>query len=134
MPLPRLLHPVNITVQQIDRDATIYDEETREPVQKVSRNTDTVIPGQALWVRQKDMIASPGGVREEAEGYVLFRYADLKRMGITLALNDRIIKVGHLAVDVYVIKLMPMAHYADQNGPALVRAYFASRESSRQGA
>lgn len=134
MPLPRLLHPINITVQQIDRETTIYDEETREPVQKVQRNSDTVIPGQVLFGKQKDMIPSPGGVREEAEGYVLFRYADLKRLNMKLALNDRIIKIGHLDFDVYIIKLMPMGHYGDQNGPSLVRAYFASRESSRQGA
>lgn len=133
MPLPRLLHPIQVTVQQIDRDATIYDEETREPVQKVQRKIDTTLSAQVSWGRTKDLNASAGGVREEADGYVVFRYVDLAAKQITLQLNDRLIKMGHVVTDVYLIKLQPFGHYGDQNGPALIKAFFASRESSRQG-
>lgn len=133
MPLPRLLHPINVTVQQIDRAATIYDEETREPVQVVERKVDKIVPGQILWGKEKALAATAGGAEEQSEGYVLFRYIDLSAQSITLQQNDRIVKMGHLDTDVYVVKLQPMGHYADQNGPALVRAYFASRQPSRQG-
>src|SRR4051812_18110415 len=133
MPLPNLIHRTNVTVQQIDRGATIYDEETREPVQQAERKVDTIVPGQILWGKQNSLSLMAGGAEQASEGYVLFRYVDLRSKSMTLQQNDRFIKMGHLDTDVYIVKLQPMGHYADQNGPALVRAYFASRQPSRQG-
>lgn len=134
MPLPNLLHPVKVTLQQIDREQTIYDEETREPIQRVERKTDKTVNGQVRWGAEKALKPTEGGAQEDSEGYVLFRYVDLKKNNIKLDLNDRIIKIGWQEHDLYITKLLPLAHYMDQNGATLVRAYFMSRQPSRAGA
>lgn len=133
MPQTRLLHITRITLQQIDRSTTIYDNETREPVQEVKRKVDTILPGQVQWGKQRSLQLAAGGADENSEGYIVFRYTDLRSSNITLDLNDRFIKMGHLAVDVYITKLEPFGHYSDMNGPTLVKAYFVSRTQSRQG-
>lgn len=133
MPLPNLLHKTNIVIQQIDKGDTIYDEDTREPVQQAHRTVNKDLKGQVHWGQADDLEPGAGGVQEESDGYVLFRYLDLDKKGIALSPGDRIIKMGRLNTDVYLIKLQPMAHYEDQNGPSTVRAYFKDRQPSKQG-
>lgn len=132
MVLPRLLHPINITIEQTDEANTVYDEDTREPVQQSTRRVTAVIQGQVQWGFSNNYTSQPQGAQETSDGYVLFRYRDLEAQGITLKREDRISKMGHLDVDVYISKLMPMGHYGDQNGATMVRAYFQDRQPSKQ--
>ena len=130
--LPKLIHPVNVTIEQIDRAGTYYDEDAREPIQTVGRGSEKIIPGQISWVEQLALSMSKTGASENARGYVLFRKVDLDAASVTLQINDRILKMGHVETDVYIDELKWMGHYPDQNGPALVRAYFVDRQPSRQ--
>jgi hypothetical protein len=132
-PLPNLIHPIDVKIQQINIAATIYDEETREPIQKAARSATTTVKGQILWGKSENLKASAGGSEEQADGYVLFRYKDLIAKSIVLQLNDRFIKMGHVDTDVYITSIQPLGHYPDQNGPALVKAYFQDRQPSKQG-
>jgi hypothetical protein len=132
MALPNLLHRTQVTVQQIVTGTTRYDEDTREPIQQAARDVSKTVPGQVLWGADRNYSSAPQGPDEGSDGYVLFRYVDLRAAGLTLAREDRISRMGHLEVDVYIQKLQPMGHYADQNGPALVRAYFKDRQPSKQ--
>ena len=69
---------------------------------------------------------------EGSDGYVLFRRIDLDTAGITLQRQDRFSKLGHVETDVYIVRLEHTAHYPDQGGPTLVKAYFEDRGPSRQ--
>lgn len=132
MPLPNLLHPVDIHVEKIDRASTAYDHDAREPIMQAARETIVVVPGQVNWGTQKGLEPSKVGPREDASGYVLFRYVDLVAVGVVLEDNDRIAKMGNVDTDVYISKLEPEGHYPDQGGPTLVKAFFVDRQPAKQ--
>jgi len=116
MPVPNLLHPVPIQVQQLDTSETYQDDDYREPVQQAAHGETKTVQGQVLWSMKEALSVRLGGVEMQATGYVLFRYVDLSDQSIVLAVNDRLIKLGTLEVDVYVIKLQPMGHNSDVGG------------------
>lgn len=132
MPIPNLLHPVPVKIQQIDKANTFYDEDAREPVQHAARKATVTLPGQAKWGAQFDMSPGKGGISEDAAGYVLFRRVDLGAAGISLQVNDRISQIGDVDTDVYIMKLEWTGHYLSAGGPTLVKAYFADRQPARQ--
>lgn len=132
MPIPNLLHPVPIVLQQLDTSNTVYDDDYREPVQQASRVSNTTLSGQVKWIHDDAMAHSRGGVRGDESGYVLFRYTDLAAASVTLRQNDRFITIGGVETDVYITRVRPMGHYPDQGGPTMVRAYFRDRQPSRQ--
>lgn len=127
---PRLLHPVPVKVEQIDKATTVYDADAREPIQQAARKTEFTIPGQVKYGSSKEMIYGTGGVKESERGYVLFRQRDLNSRSVTLAVNDRITQVGTVPHDVYIARLEPLGHYPDFNN-TLVKAYFADRQPSK---
>jgi len=132
MPLPNLIHPIRVVVQQIDTAATVYDPDTREPVQQAARKTNVVLPGQPKWVSEESLGIARAGSSPSASGYVLFRMVDLTAAGVTLRLNDRITMQGHLVDEVYIVRLQPLGHYPGQNGASLIRAWFADRLPAKE--
>jgi hypothetical protein len=133
MPLPNLLHPVPVVIRPIDKPNTPYDSDFREPIQRVARKSDVTLPGQVAWANDKQVQYTRGGNRYDADGYVLFRYADLSAAAITLAVNDRIVSLGGLEVNVYIKHFQPMGHYADAGGPTLIKAFFSDKDPAKQG-
>lgn len=132
MVLPNLLHPVQIEIEQIDKTATVYDSKAREPIQQAKRKTIVTIPGQINWVRTESIQAEKGGIRETAQGYILFRKVDLDAKDVVLEYGDRIRKMGHLDVELYISDQEWMGHYADQVGATLLRAYFQDRKPGKR--
>lgn len=132
MAIPKLIHPCNISIGRIDRSVTLYDEDAREPLQQAARLVSVTVPGQVSWADTLRMETGKGGVIYNAQGYVLFRKADLDSAGFAVQINDRISKMGHVETDVYVERLEWVGHYPDQNGPTLLKAYFSDRLPSKQ--
>lgn len=132
MAIPKLIHPCNISIGRIDRSVTLYDEDAREPLQQAARLVSVTVPGQVSWADTLRMETGKGGVIYNAQGYVLFRKADLDLAGFVVQINDRISKMGHVETDVYVERLEWVGHYPDQNGPTLLKAYFSDRLPSKQ--
>lgn len=128
---PDLLHPVTIELEQIDRAATRYDDDAREPIQQAARATVVELPGQVKYGSSKDESYHAGGRREGERGYVLFRQRDLDSASVTLAVDDRIKKVGNVDHDSYITRLEPTGHYPAY-GNTLVKAHFADRQPSKQ--
>lgn len=133
-PLPNLVHPVPIRVQRENKASTFVDEDFREPVQQAARQTEFTVGGQVLWGRASNVAAGRGGPQEEYDGYILFRYVDLERLGQEIKRGDRFARIGKINTDVYVIYLLPCGHYGDQSGATMVKAYFRDRTPSRQSA
>jgi hypothetical protein len=132
VPIPNLLHPVNITIERLNRGGTAFDEDVGEPIQSAARHTSATCPGQVKWLSAKDLAMPRGGPVEHADGYVLFRYVDLRERGITeLAINDRFTALGSTTREVYITKLEPQGHYPDQEGPTLVKAWFRDRSPAK---
>ena len=129
---PNLVHPVNIEIQQISKAETYYDPDTREPIQQAVRSATIVLPGQPR-IRSGDELkmSSRGGDRPESEGYVLFRKRDLDAKGVTLQINDRITKIGHLEQQLYIDRLEWIGQLQDYNGPTLLKAWYVDRRPSK---
>lgn len=129
---PNLLHPVPIEIEQLDKSATVYDSKAREPIQQAKRKTIVTIYGQVNWVRTESIQAEKGGIRETAQGYILFRKVDLDAQSIVLDYGDRIRKIGHLEIELYISDQEWQGHYPDQNGGTLLRAYFQDRKPGKR--
>lgn len=132
MPIPNLIHPVPITIQQLDKASTVQDHNHREPVQQSVRNADVIAPGQVMWFGL-EMEVDLGGRKVQARGYVLFRYIDLNALSISLKYNDRITKMGIEDVGMYIVGLTPVGHYPDQSGATMVKAFVNDRQPAKGG-
>lgn len=134
MPLPNLIHPINCTLQVLDTANTIFDPDAREPLQASERLADVIVQGQPRWVSQKQLEAAGFGPSDAVRGYVLFRFIDLTNAipPIALKINDRITLQGSLADEVYIVRLEPTAHYPDQGGASMVKAWFTDRQPAKE--
>lgn len=131
MPIPNLLHPIQITIEQWNVGDTLYDEYTREPIQQASRASYVTIQGQVSWNIKDEVVMGAGGAVLNAEGYILFRYVDLQSKGVVLKRQDAIKKIGWQDVNMYIVAFKPMGHYADNNGATLLKVFFGDRAPSR---
>lgn len=137
MTLPRLIHPVAVEVEKIQRAVTLVDPDYAEPIQQAERGPRITVPGQIKWGMDERLRATLTGAEQESEGYVLFRRIDLRAVGlIEIAQNDRFTSLGtgpnKVDVDLYVVGLRYQGHYQDQGGAPLVAAFFKDRFPSKQ--
>lgn len=132
MAIPNLIHPIDIDIEQIDKGATIYDPDTREPIQQASRTATITLKGQPRWRRLDAVSMHRGGDRLEAKGYIVFRKEDLDALGIEININDKITRIGHTDVEYFVVEREWIAHLPRFNGPSLMKAWFNDRRPSKQ--
>ena len=132
MVVPNLIHPIDVVIEQKDPANTPQDNRAREAIQHVRRKPSVTVKGQPNWDAQKRVEFQKGGVRESSAGYVLFRKVDLDAAAVTLDDGDRFKKMGHVEVDVYIVRLEWTGHYSDTDGPTMVKAHFADRQPARQ--
>lgn len=132
MPIPRLIHPVPVTIEQISKAATIYDDDAREPIQFAARPVTKKVDGQVKWQSQFSEQNTRAGTVESASGYVLFRQIDLTAKAIVLQREDRFSRIGTRDTDVYITSLRPVGHYSDQGGHTMIKAFFDDRQPSKQ--
>jgi len=128
---PKLIHPVDVVLEQVDDGETAWDDQAREPVFQAAHSAAVTLKGQASYGSSADLSFERAGRRENESGYVLFRTADLEAAGVALRPNDRITKVGNVDHDVYITRLEPKGHYP-KFGHTLVKAYFADRKPEKQ--
>lgn len=135
MPIPNLLHKTRITIRQQNRGGTVYDDDAREAIQKVKKEADVAVQGQVSFLGEgrgdQNLSFHTRGRQEEGLGYIMFRFVDLRQLGIELSVNDQIVQMGHRAVDFWILRLTPMGHYADQDGATLLKANFEDRKPAR---
>jgi hypothetical protein len=134
---PRLLHPIPIGIETLQRLETIVDEDYREPVSYAARATKVTVNGQPHWTIDDRFRQTLIGPEQESTGYILFRTIDLKLAGIPeLENGDRITSIGvgihAIDVDFYVIGLRMTGHWPDQGGATLVKAFFRDRSRSKE--
>lgn len=132
MPVPNLLHPVDVILRIRRSDLTLMDEDFEEPIGKVARDEEITLPGQIYW---QDQVWEMGntGVQERTLGYCLFRTMDLQAasQGYTLEQGDQIIKIGNLDVNYYLYRFEHRGHYP-QLGATLVKCWFAAEAPVRE--
>jgi hypothetical protein len=133
----RLLHPISIEVEKIQRAVAPMDPDYSEPIQQAVRGPRIICPGQVQWGMDERLRATLNGAEQESEGYVLFLRKDLRAVGlIEIAQNDRFTSFGSghnkVDVDLYVVGLRYQVHYPDSRGAQMVKAFFKDRFPSKQ--
>lgn len=132
MPVPTLPHPVNVTIQVRRSDLTKMDDDFQEPIGKVVRDSEIILPGQIYWQNQV-FEAAKTGVQDRMTGYILFRWKDLTAQSITLKVGDKITKIGNIenmpagGPPFYIYRFEYRGHYP-KLGATLVKAWFNSKQ------
>lgn len=129
MPLPRLIHPVNVEVESLDAEESVFDPDFKQPVTRV--RTSYNLPGQVKWEAHNEAGPTGAGVELIADGYVLFRQDDLRSAGWTPKQGDKLLAFGsgpnRVAQALFVVRLRPMGHYPDQGGATLLKCFFRDK-------
>ena len=130
MPTARLLHPVDVVIEQMDRPNTQYDSRAKEPIRQVSRKSSVQLRAQVLWITENEQMKVSGGITLSDDGYLLFEQRDLDAQSITLQPGDRITQIGALTgQNLFFTKFRPMGHYP--GGHQLLRGYFEERRPTQ---
>lgn len=154
MPQPRLIHPINIIFELINRSISVFDKYARAPVGQVIRAGESVGSGDRVTIKgqvsyyfggAKKEYANfdRGGVEETSIGYVAFRYKDMLHLGLieinddgqfenlNIKRGDRIIQIGKDPVDYYVDGFRPFGHYPKLD-QTLIQVNFTDRSPGYQ--
>lgn len=137
MPTPRLIHPIPVFIRKIQRSITLQDDSARAPRGQARRKQKPIrLLAQVKIGDTDNPAATPGGVTESSEGYLLFRTFDLNAQRTTIDRGDEIVQIGEgdnaRAVDYYITKLQHRGHYPQWKGNTLVKAFFTDLKPSRQ--
>jgi hypothetical protein len=140
MPSPRLLHPIPVTIEQMNRSQLVEDMNAREAFhgsRQIARSAVTVQAQHKVQGANAPSF-SAAGFSEPVAGYILVRTKDLRALGVVLKRGDRIVQVGRgpnaVTMDAYLLLSEDMAHYPSQGGAALQKWYYADRAPVAKGA
>lgn len=109
---PRLVHPVAVTLVQVDPAASVYDPVTREPV-GTPATVERALSGQVRESRGERLRMTQAGAdaTANASGRVVFDVDALEAAGVAVALGDRITRAGGRAVNWRVLRVEQHAQY-----------------------
>jgi len=154
MPQPKLIHPVNVTLELMDRDNSFFDQHAREPVRQLVREgaapntgTRTTVKAQVSFYFAGAKLDYPewerSGVIERTMGYLALRFLDMKRAGlltvdadgkftdVKIKRGDRIVYLEHRPVNLFVTGFKDFGHYP-KRGQTLFQVNFDDRHPSAQ--
>ena len=145
MPQPKLHHPLNVVIEPLDTDSTIYDEHAREQIQVVSRSPSITIAAQVEYRdfvqhAQADASYDRRGIKAEERGYLLIRYIDAKYVEngpYVPRIGDKITMIGlgsetPQPMTAFVHRMKPTAHYP-RLGKTMVKLFYADRKPAING-
>lgn len=129
-----LIEPVKVHFKQINKQATTYANSItgrRETQNYVAREAQSSIDAQISFSNNSNMPGySQMGVDEQANGYILVRYKDMAALGITLKRGDKIVKIGQIDTNYFLLHGNgdPAAHFSGPNQFTLIKLFFSDRE------
>jgi len=155
MPQPKLIHPVNITFELMDRDNSFFDQHAREPVRQLVRKGAAPNTGDQVTIKGQASFYFAGakleyteflreGVLDRIVGYVALRFKDMKKQGlltvnpttgkftdIGIKKGDRIVYIEHRPMNVFVTGFKDFGHYP-RYGQTMIQVNFDDRHPSAQ--
>ena len=130
MPRPRLIHPVSVTVQPLDRTNTHLDRDAREPIPAQARAAAVTIKAQVHWSRLRDVVPEAAGPVEKRDGWLVFLRSDLEAASWTPGPGDRVTAIEGVTAHLYLTgDAQQRGQYAGRHN--LVRCDFEDRGSRR---
>ena len=132
---PRLIKPITVCIEQIDKTKTPYSggpRGTRDVRNNVIRKTKVTLKAQVVFGdRDQKARYVQLGKGEEIKGYLLFLTKDLKKKNIDLEFGDKITKMGKTDVELFISHSTGdlTAQFSDTNDFEVVRMFFHDREA-----
>lgn len=114
--IPRLIHPVDVVVQQVNGAGTTIDADFREPIGTVA-TTSVTLSGQLSEGRGRSLAMGAGGDTPTANstGHVVFEIDALAvandGAGVVLHIGDRITSIAGGTVNHRITRIEDKAHY-----------------------
>jgi len=130
--IPRLIHPVPVTIKQLDRSATVMDDNAGEPIGRAATDAAVILEAQVKWKALGKPQPEFAGPREKDKVYLLFRHLDLTAATVTIKRGDRFVLIGTRTVNLYVTYFEDRGHYTDQGGATLLTVWLGDRRPSEQ--
>lgn len=132
MPIPNLIHPINVTFEFVEKEEMVVDSSARESVfgsrQLQSVVSTVTLEAQVAWIDKDDPRYEGTGATEENTGYLTMRYYDISAAVVDIERGTKIVAIeGMGSVSLFVTKKQPCGHYPG-HGATLVRFYFADRK------
>lgn len=139
MGLSFLIHPVDVEIEQLDSEGTEKDPtrpgEVKTPdgswgtgVQE-ARQSPLTLQGQWKKYKQREMLPGLGGDVPDGKGHVLFESSELEAAGVTLAVGDKFVRIAGVAVEFYVIDLIPTGTYGGVSH--MLKAVYSDKPKGR---
>jgi hypothetical protein len=128
--IPRLVHPIDVLVEQVDSVATTVDADFREPVNAAGAvfRPPVQLRAQITWGTKDEFRRSPGGDEYQSDGHLTFLRAELDARGIQLHKGDRVEATADQTYRYRVVAVEPAGHYNSR--PYLVKAIFRRLEGN----
>jgi len=107
---PILIHPVDVYVQNIDREETVVDPVFGEPTPTsggVKYGSSFLVKAQVKYKRFKNMVGHAGGFDLEGDGYLLMYKKDAELINK----KAKIVSIDDENVEYYVKEKKPASHY-----------------------
>lgn len=140
MIIPKLVHPIDVQIKQLDTATTVYDDIYREENDAgLVYKTPITLKGQIAWKKREDLEMTKGGESPESVGHITFELKALKKANVKLCKGDVIIGLDEYDLncydigerEYYIARLDPAGHYPGR--PYLLLAYFNSRLKGKVG-
>lgn len=132
--IPNLIHPVTITIEQIDKSNTNYDPYFKESTGKTTRKKRIELQGQVKYQQAQNAVAGGGGLSQSHDGYILFRVDQLNELEVTLKHGDLVVSIGDApfqrVANLYLHRFNDVGHYTDVGGSTLLKAFFMDRSQT----
>lgn len=119
---PKLIHPVDVTIYRIDRAATQFDPDFREPTTGVQYELAPVtVEAQVKYDRFEALNMVAGGDSPLTTGHLLIEREPLGGLNK----GDKITTIAGQPVELYITEKRPAAHYGGQ--ARLLKVLFEAR-------
>jgi hypothetical protein len=128
--IPRLIHAIDVLLEQLDEAATPVDPEFREPTGNggATFGTPVGLHAQITWGTKDEYRRSPGGDEYQADGHLTFLHSELEARGLELHKGDRVSAPADKTYRYRVVSAEPAGHYHGR--PLLVKAMFKRLEGN----
>lgn len=131
MRIPRLIFPVPVKLQKLDRDSFDVDNDYRGVYGGKKYLPPVSLKAQVQSNADRQVNLTKHGNINEFDGYLVFDFPQLNRAGVSIDIGDLVISIGNGArkrsQNFYIEKVEYKGHYPNIEGYGLVFAHYRDR-------
>jgi len=124
---PRLVHPTTVKIARLDRSATQWDPDFRTAAQPAYA-PPVQVKAQVRYEKANALAITPAGETPVTMGSLVMLADDYAASG-GFVKGDKIVEIGGLAAEAYIVEVRPAAFQADGSHGLVILEF----ESRRKG-